>query len=493
MGPTIAVSFALPFLAALPRALTLVLATLAISSKSRVGDDSDGGNEDTTEAKAAAPGSLPVPPRLFHFATPPSVRPLATVVAGAYPLRLPPDAWLPDLRAPPSRCYWLVASGTPMGWRVGWLAAGLVRTTACYYCVGGCSPLVVCARRSRQVWGVGNGAGSRSSLPSRPSRCVLRVVPSRCPFPSPAGTPFHAVCVFRGLSPIALWVRAAFPFGVGALVLPQHAHPSPPPGSVWRAHYVQFCCRAHVGPFQAPLRVSCPSLVLGRRSSGGGGAVPSSPCLALGRSPPCGRACPWELGLRAVGAARGRPGGGASCLGVEHPGWALSHTPLPVFGACGRGPLPSSFGCGGSGLGDPSRTLQRALLRANFCVLWGRREGARRGRLLPGRGASGVGCSPTPDRPYMGRAARAHYLLASDVGGVGVETCHLPHCARYCKLALHAFGAVRGRPGRGAALAWVWSVQVWALSHARLPVLSACSQGLLPTCCGCGGCWRGEA
>ena len=49
------------------------------------------------------------------------------------------------------------------------------------------------------------------------------------------------------------------------------------------------------------------------------------------------------------------------------------------------------------------------------CVLWGRHEGARGGRLLPGCGASGVGRSPSPDCPPSGRAAGAHYPLA--VGG----------------------------------------------------------------------------
>ena len=102
----------------------------------------------------------PVPPWLPHFATPRSVRHLATVVAGAYPLCRPPDAWLSGLPAPPGPCHWLVASGTPMGWRGGCLAAGLVRSMVCYYCLGGCSALVMCAPRSRLVWGVGAGAGS---------------------------------------------------------------------------------------------------------------------------------------------------------------------------------------------------------------------------------------------------------------------------------------------------------------------------------------------
>ena len=39
-----------------------------------------------------------------------------------------------------------------------------------------------------------------SSPPSRPPRCVLRVVPSGCPFPLLAGTPFHAVSPSDGVA-----------------------------------------------------------------------------------------------------------------------------------------------------------------------------------------------------------------------------------------------------------------------------------------------------
>ena len=100
------------------------------------------------------------PPWLPLFATPRSVRDLATVAAGAYPLRRCPNANLPGFPAAPGPCYWLITSGTPMGWRRGCLAAGLVRGLVCHYCLGGCSALFVCARRSRQVWGVGARARS---------------------------------------------------------------------------------------------------------------------------------------------------------------------------------------------------------------------------------------------------------------------------------------------------------------------------------------------
>ena len=54
---------------------------------------------------------------------------------------------------------------------------GLVRSTVCYYCLGGCSALVVCARRSRLAWGVGAGAGSCLSPGALPCPRVPRVPP----------------------------------------------------------------------------------------------------------------------------------------------------------------------------------------------------------------------------------------------------------------------------------------------------------------------------
>ena len=47
-----------------------------------------------------------------------------------------------------------------------------------------------------------------------------------------------------------------------------------------------------------------------------------------------------------------------------------------------------------------------------LCTLWGRHEGAQGGRLLPGRGASGVGRSPAPDRSSIGACGWGHYPLA---------------------------------------------------------------------------------
>ena len=143
--------------------------------------------------------------------------------------------------------------------------------------------------------------------------------------------------------------------------------------------------------------------------------------------------------------------------------------------------------------GPVTNPTARALV-SWLCALWGLHKGAQRGAggHLPGCGSSGDGHCPTLDRPSLGRAAGARYPLAVGAGGVGVGTGHQPNSARSCELALRVVRAARGRTGGGAALAWLWGVWWWALSHARPPVLGACGRGRLPTGCGCGGCGLGD-
>ena len=248
----------------------------------------------------------PVPPRLPHFATPRSVHHLAAVAAGAYPPCRPPNAWSPGVPAPPGPCYWIVASGTPVGWWGGCLAVELVRGAMRHYCLGGCSPLVVCARRSRPVRG-GWGRCRVSCLPRFPLpaprflRCVWRAVPSRCPLSSLAGTPFHAVCAFRGLGLVALLVFPACPLSVRALALSQRPRLSPSPQAgvarAPRAVPVLGADRAvPLGPCPSarPAPVPCSSWL----ALGGGGGVPFPPYLAWGCALPVGwvRASPsWTI------------------------------------------------------------------------------------------------------------------------------------------------------------------------------------------------------
>ena len=107
--------------------------------------------------------------------------------------------------------------------------------------------------------------------------------------------------------------------------------------------------------------------------------------------------------------------GGASCLGVGRPG--SDALPPPTARPLGGLPGPTTHWLwvrGGAGVGTSHQPHS-----ARSCVLWGRHEGARGGRLLHGCGASGVGRSPSPDCPPSGRAAGAHYPLAVGAGECG--------------------------------------------------------------------------
>ena len=135
--------------------------------------------------------------------------------------------------------------------------------------------------------------------------------------------------------------------------------------------------------------------------------------------PHSARSC--ELALRAVGGGMRVPGGAPSAWVWGVRSRALSHPQLPDLWAGCRGPLPTGYGCGGVWAWGPVTNPTARALATWLCALWGRYEGARRGPLLPGCGASGVGRSPSPDCPPSGRAAGAHYSLAVGAGGCGPQ------------------------------------------------------------------------
>ena len=187
----------------------------------------------------------------------------------------------------------------------------------------------------------------------------------------------------------------------------------------------------------------------GTRAPWGGRLLPGCGAPSVRRSPtpdcpPSGRAAGahYPLAAGAGGCGRGDPSqtpqrtllraGFARCEGgMRVPGgaplarvWgvrgrALSHPRLPALWAGCRGPLPTGCGCGGVRAWGPVTNPTARALESWLCVLWGRHEGARGGRLLPGCGASGVGRSPTPECPPSGPAAGAHYPLAVGAGGCG--------------------------------------------------------------------------
>ena len=193
------------------------------------------------------------------------------------------------------------------------------------------------------------------------------------------------------------------------------------------------------------------------------------------------------LALRALGAAQARPGG---CLlaGCGASGVGRSPTPdRPSFWACGRGPLPTGCGCGGCVLGNPSPIPQRALLRAGFARCGGSTRALGGRRLLPGCGASGVGRSPTPDRPCFGACGWDPLPSGCGCGGCGRGDCHQPHRAHSCVLDLRAVGAARGCPGEGASCLDVGRPGLGALPPPTARPLERAAWAHYPLAVGAGG------
>ena len=231
---------------------------------------------------------------------------------------------------------------------------------------------------------VGAGAGC-CVFPVSP--CPPRVSCAVCGGP---GTPFHAVCAFRGLGPVALLVFPACPLCVCALALSRHPRPPPP---------------SRVGVARAPRAV--PVLGAGR-------AVPVGPCPSA-----CPASVPCSVWLGWGGTAR-------SCL------------PLPGLGL--RAPRGLGAGVGTRHQPHRARSCELAL-RAGLARCRGGTRAPGGGASCLGAGRPGSGALPPPTTRPFWRAAGAHYPLAMRAGGAGVGTRHQPHSARSCELALRAVGA----------------------------------------------------
>ena len=183
-------------------------------------------------------------------------------------------------------------------------------------------PVCVCAALAAGSGGSGRYLVlclSHFPLPApRVPRCVWRAVPSGCPLPSLAGTPFHAVCAFRALGPVALLIVPACPFRVCALALPRRPLP-PPLGGV--------ACAPRVVP-----------------ALGAGRAVPRGPCPSTCPAPvPCSVWRAWGGAVRSqfpptwlgvVGVAVGRPRGG--CLLLLRGASGVRRSPSPDCQPTGR-------------------------------------------------------------------------------------------------------------------------------------------------------------
>ena len=189
-------------------------------------------------------------------------------------------------------------------------------------------PVCVCAALAASSGGSGRYLVlclSRFPLPApRVPRCVWRAVSSGCPLPSLAGTPFHAVCAFRVLGPVALPVVPACPFRVCALALSQCPLPHPLGGVACAPRVVPALGAGRAVP-RGPCPSACPVPVLCSvwRAWGGGGPVLVPPYFPVPRT--------W---LGVVGVAKGRPRGG--CLLPLRGASGVMHSPSPDSPATGR-------------------------------------------------------------------------------------------------------------------------------------------------------------
>ena len=259
-------------------------------------------------------------------------------------------------------------------------------------------PVCVCA-----VLAAGSGGSgryvvlcpSRFPLPApRVPRCVWRAVPSGCPLPSLAGTPFHAVCAFRALGPVALLVVPACPFRVCALALPRRPLPPPLGGVACAPRGVPALGAGRAVP-RGPCPSACPVPVPCSvwRALGGGGPVPVPPCSAWG----CG------------GGGRASPGGVPSTVARGVCGQALPLPRLPALWAGCRGPRSTYCGRGHAGVGA-------LLCPPDRHALWGLRAAGRvRGVRVPGGrlGGGGGGVRRTPRLCGRGGGCRAGGRSAS--------------------------------------------------------------------------------
>ena len=237
----------------------------------------------------------------------------------------------------------------PRGWGVALCATTALAGAVPRLCVRG-------ARGRFGGFGPVPGVVSLSFPPPRPACSALRwrAVPSGCPLPSLAGTPFRTVCAFRALGPVALLVVPACPFRVCALALSRCPLP-PPLGGVACAPRVVPALGAGRAVPRGPCPSACPAPVPCSvwRAWGGGRSGPGSPLLGLGlwgwrQGVPGGGAlyrCEGRLVSCAPPPPTARPLGGLSGS-VVHVSWAracgcggpaLSPRPARLVGAARRG------------------------------------------------------------------------------------------------------------------------------------------------------------
>ena len=431
----------------------------------------------------------PVLPWLPRFATPRSVHQFAAVAVGAYPLRRPPNAWSPRGAGAAGPVLLACRQWDPLGlarrppslgvgaWRCAPLLPWRVQ---CPVCV--CAALAAGSRGSGRYLVL---CLTRFPLPApRVPRCMWRAVPSGCPLPSLAGTPFHVVCAFRALGPIALLVVPACPLRVCALALPRRPPPPLLGGVAWAPRVVPALGPGRAFP-RGPCPSACPARSLALSGVLGGGAVRS-------RFPPT-----W---LWVVGVAVGRPRGG--CLLLLRGASGVRRSPSSDCPPTGRavGVRPST--CCGRGRAG----VEALLCPLGLHALWGLRAAGRvRGVRVPGGGLGGGGGVRRTPRlcgrggpvgrgvalprsvplPSLGRQQSGCHWRRAVHGGPGP-----PYHSGSCSPAFS------GRDLCGVLARWrglacsprpLWEPAAWAGGWVALRLLSRAGGGTIPPASGGGG------
>ena len=333
---------------------------------------------------------------------------------------------------------------------------------------------------------VGAGGCGRGDPPPTPQRALLRAGFARCGGDTRA--PWGgASCLGVGRP------------GLGLLPPPTARPPGGLPGPT--THWLWVRGGAGVGTRHQPL--STRSGVLWGRHEGAmeGRLLPWSGASGAGRSPTpncppsgraagahfplavgageCGRGDPSPTPQRALlragfarcGGGTRAPGEGTSCLGVGRLGSGA--LPPPTVGPLGGLPGPTTHWLWVRRVASVGTRHRPHSARSR--VLWGRHEGARGGRLLPGCGASGVGRSPSPDCPLSGRADGAHYPLAVGAGGCGRgDPSPTPQRSLLGAAFARCGGGTRA-PGGGASC-----LGVGRPGSGAFPPPTACALGGLP-------------
>ena len=137
---------------------------------------------------------------------------------------------------------------------------GLVRRNVCYYCLGGCSAVVVCMQRSWLAWGV--GAGARDCVSPWAPPCP-RVPRGACCGLSSPGVPSLCLPVRHSMQSVCSAGSVQLPFGSAPRVC---------------CVCVRSCSRG-VGPFHR-LWVGVARALCAVPPQGAGSAVPGGLCVS---------------------------------------------------------------------------------------------------------------------------------------------------------------------------------------------------------------------